>query len=198
VGIEGKSGYRKGLLVIGLHTSNENCAHRGARILVTGGAGYLGSDLCERLLNDGHNVICLDNFFAGVKDNILNLLDNTHFELMCHGVTFLLYVEVDEIYNLACPTSPIHYQYDPVQTTKASVHGWINILGLAKRTGAKIFQPFISEDYGDPEVHLQPQGFWGKVNPVRLGSPSDDPGFNRWLAAPWHLSPWARWQAILV
>ncbi|VAX10731.1 UDP-glucuronate decarboxylase [hydrothermal vent metagenome] len=144
------------------------------RILVTGGAGFLGSHLCERLLNDGHDVLCLDNFFTGTKDNILHLLDNHHFEVMRHDVTFPLYVEVDEIYNLACPASPIHYQFDPVQTTKTSVHGAINMLGLAKRTKAKIFQASTSEVYGDPEVHPQPEGYWGHVNPVGTRSCYDE------------------------
>ena len=143
----------------------KNYSHR-TRTLITGGAGFLGSHLCERLLNDGHDVICLDNFFTGTKDNVLHLLDNPHFELMRHDVTFPLYVEVDEIYNLACPASPIHYQHDPVQTTKTSVHGAINMLGLAKRTKAKIFQASTSEVYGDPEVHPQPESYWGKVNPI--------------------------------
>jgi len=136
------------------------------RTLVTGGAGFLGSHLCERLLSDGHDVICLDNFFTGTKDNIVHLLGNPHFELMRHDVTFPLYVEMDEIYNLACPASPIHYQHDPVQTTKTSVHGAINMLGLAKRTGARVFQASTSEVYGDPEVHPQPESYWGKVNPI--------------------------------
>jgi len=136
------------------------------RILVTGGAGFLGSHLCERLLADGHDVICVDNFFTGTKDNILHLLDNPHFELLRHDVTFPLYVEVDEIYNLACPASPIHYQFDPVQTTKTSVHGAINMLGLAKRVKAKIFQASTSEVYGDPSIHPQPEHYWGNVNPI--------------------------------
>lgn len=136
------------------------------RILVTGGAGFLGSHLCEYLLKDDHDIICLDNFATGTKDNILHLLDNPRFELVRHDVTFPLYAEVDEIYNLACPASPIHYQHDPVQTTKTSVHGAINMLGLAKRTGAKIFQASTSEVYGDPEVHPQPESYWGKVNPI--------------------------------
>ena len=121
-----------------------------ARLLVTGGAGFLGSHLCERLVGQGHDVICADNFFTGTKDNILGLMDKPNFELMRHDVTFPLYVEVDEIYNLACPASPIHYQHEPVQTTKTSVHGAINMLGLAKRTGARIFQASTSEVYGDP------------------------------------------------
>ena len=136
------------------------------RILVTGGAGFLGSHLCERLLNEGHDVLCLDNFFTGTKDNVLHLMDNHHFELMRHDVTFPLYVEVDEIYNLACPASPIHYQHDPVQTTKTSVHGAINMLGLAKRTGAKIMQASTSEVYGDPQIHPQTEEYWGHVNPI--------------------------------
>ena len=125
------------------------------RVMVTGGAGFLGSHLCDRLIADGHDVLCVDNFFTGTKDNIVHLLGNPHFELMRHDVTFPLYVEVDEIYNLACPASPIHYQFDPVQTTKTSVHGAINMLGLAKRIKAKIFQASTSEVYGDPEVHPQ-------------------------------------------
>lgn len=136
------------------------------RILVTGGAGFLGSHLCERLLAEGREVICLDNFFTGTKDNIMHLLENPHFELMRHDVTFPLYIEVDEIYNLACPASPIHYQHDPVQTTKTSVHGAINMLGLAKRLRARIFQASTSEVYGDPGVHPQPEGYWGNVNPI--------------------------------
>ena len=136
------------------------------RILVTGGAGFLGSHLCERLLAAGHDVICVDNFFTGTKDNIAPLLDNPYFELLRHDVTFPLYVEVDEIYNLACPASPIHYQFDPVQTTKTSVHGAINMLGLAKRVRAKIFQASTSEVYGDPAIHPQPEHYWGHVNPI--------------------------------
>ena len=136
------------------------------RILVTGGAGFLGSHLCERLLADGHDVICVDNFFTGTKDNIAHLLDNPYFELLRHDVTFPLYVEVDEIYNLACPASPIHYQFDPVQTTKTSVHGAINMLGLAKRVKAKIFQASTSEVYGDPSIHPQTEDYWGNVNPI--------------------------------
>jgi len=144
------------------------------RILITGGAGFLGSHLCERLINDGHDVICLDNFFTGTKDNVLHLMDHNRFELMRHDVTFSLYIEVDEIYNLACPASPIHYQHDPVQTTKTSVHGAINMLGLAKRTGAKIMQASTSEVYGDPEVHPQPENYWGKVNPNGIRSCYDE------------------------
>jgi UDP-glucuronate decarboxylase len=144
------------------------------RILVTGGAGFLGSHLCERLLADGHDVLAVDNFFTGTKDNILHLLANPHFELLRHDVTFPLYVEVDEIYNLACPASPIHYQFDPVQTTKTSVHGAINMLGLAKRVKAKIFQASTSEVYGDPTLHPQPESYWGNVNPIGLRSCYDE------------------------
>ena len=140
--------------------------HKRKRILVTGGAGFLGSHLCDRLVNEGNDVICVDNFYTGSKDNIIGLLNNQHFELMRHDVTFPLYVEVDEIYNLACPASPVHYQYDPVQTTKTSVHGAINMLGLAKRTGAKIFQASTSEVYGDPVVHPQHESYNGNVNPI--------------------------------
>jgi UDP-glucuronate decarboxylase len=136
------------------------------RILVTGGAGFLGSHLCDRLIDQGHDVICVDNFFTGPKDNIIHLIGNPRFELIRHDVTFPLYVEVDEIYNLACPASPIHYQYDPVQTTKTSVHGAINMLGLAKRIKAKIFQASTSEVYGDPAVHPQTEDYWGNVNPI--------------------------------
>jgi len=136
------------------------------KVLVTGGAGFLGSHLCERLVADGHDVLCVDNFFTGSRDNILGLLDHPHFELMRHDVTFPLYVEVDEIYNLACPASPVHYQYDPVQTTKTSVHGAINMLGLAKRTKAKILQASTSEVYGDPEVHPQTEAYRGNVNAI--------------------------------
>jgi UDP-glucuronate decarboxylase len=138
----------------------------GKRILVTGGAGFLGSHLCERLLNEGNDVLCVDNYFTGNKDNIAACLGNPHFELMRHDVTWPLYVEVDEIYNLACPASPIHYQHDPVQTTKTSVHGAINMLGLAKRTRAKIFQASTSEVYGDPTVHPQVESYRGNVNPL--------------------------------
>jgi len=144
------------------------------QILVTGGSGFLGSHLCEQLLNEGHDVLCIDNFFTGKKDNILHLLDNPHFEFIRHDVTFPLYVEMDEIYNLACPASPVHYQSDPVQTTKTSVHGAINMLGLAKRTKAKIFQASTSEVYGDPEVHPQTEAYWGHVNPTGFRSCYDE------------------------
>ena len=136
------------------------------RALVTGGAGFLGSHLCERLLNDGYSVICVDNYYSSTKDNIGHLLDNPRFEVIRHDVTFPLYVEVDEIYHLACPASPIHYQRDPVQTTKTAVHGSINMLGLAKRTGAKILLTSTSEIYGDPLVHPQTEDYWGNVNPI--------------------------------
>ncbi len=144
------------------------------RVLVTGGAGFLGSHLCEVLLERGDEVLCLDNFFTGTKENIRNLLANPLFELFRHDVTFPLYVEVDEIYNLACPASPIHYQHDPVQTTKTSVHGAINMLGLAKRLGARIFQASTSEVYGDPEVHPQVESYWGNVNPIGIRSCYDE------------------------
>ncbi|TVQ90847.1 MAG: SDR family oxidoreductase [Chromatiaceae bacterium] len=144
------------------------------RVLVTGGAGFLGAHLCQRLLQSGHDVICVDNFFTGAKDNIVELMDDHHFELMRHDVTFPLYVEVDEIYNLACPASPIHYQFDPVQTTKTSVHGAINMLGLAKRVKAKIFQASTSEVYGDPQVHPQREDYWGHVNPIGMRSCYDE------------------------
>ncbi|MDK4716526.1 UDP-glucuronic acid decarboxylase family protein [Rhizobium sp. CNPSo 4039] len=136
------------------------------RILVTGGAGFLGSFLCERLLREKHEVICVDNFFTGRKSNVSHLLGNRSFEIVRHDITFPLYVEVDEIYNLACPASPVHYQFDPVQTTKTSVHGAINMLGLAKRVGAKILQASTSEVYGDPEIHPQQEDYWGRVNPI--------------------------------
>lgn len=144
------------------------------RILVTGGAGFLGSHLCERLLSEGHDVLCVDNFFTGRKRNIAHLMHNPYFEVMRHDVTFPLYVEVDQIYNLACPASPVHYQHDPVQTTKTSVHGAINMLGLAKRLRARIFQASTSEVYGDPEVHPQPESYWGKVNPIGIRSCYDE------------------------
>lgn len=144
------------------------------RVLVTGGAGFLGSHLFDRLLAEGCDVLCLDNFYSGAKDNVIHLMGNPHFELMRHDVTFPLYVEVDEIYNLACPASPIHYQWDPVQTTKTSVHGAINMLGLAKRTKARIFQASTSEVYGDPEVHPQDESYWGRVNPIGIRSCYDE------------------------
>ncbi len=140
--------------------------HVRKRVLVTGGAGFLGSHLCERLLERGDDVLCMDNYFTGTKDNIAHLFGHPHFELLRHDVTFPLYVEVDEIYNLACPASPIHYQHDPVQTTKTSVHGAINMLGLAKRTKAKILQASTSEVYGDPEIHPQTEDYRGSVNPI--------------------------------
>jgi UDP-glucuronate decarboxylase len=136
------------------------------RVLVTGGAGFLGSFLCERLLADGYEVLCVDNYFTGSRENITHLLDHPHFEVMRHDITFPLYVEVDEIFNLACPASPIHYQFDPVQTVKTSVHGAINMLGLAKRVKARIFQASTSEIYGDPGIHPQPERYWGNVNPI--------------------------------
>ncbi|WP_445775306.1 UDP-glucuronic acid decarboxylase family protein [Shewanella sp.] len=144
------------------------------KVLVTGGAGFLGSHLCDRLVESGHDVICVDNLFTGSKRNIEHLLGMTNFEFLRHDVTFPLYLEVDEIYNLACPASPIHYQYDPVQTLKTSVHGAINILGLAKRTGAKVFQASTSEVYGDPTVHPQPESYWGNVNPIGVRSCYDE------------------------
>ena len=144
------------------------------RILVTGGAGFLGSHLCDRLLALGHDVLCVDNFFTGTKHNVTHLLDHPRFELTRHDVTFPLYVEVDQIYNLACPASPIHYQHDPVQTTKTSVHGAINMLGLAKRLRAKIFQASTSEVYGDPVVHPQVESYWGNVNPIGTRSCYDE------------------------
>jgi UDP-glucuronate decarboxylase len=140
--------------------------HFQKRILVTGGAGFLGSHLCDRLVEDGNDVLCVDNFFTGTKQNISHLLSRPNFELMRHDVTFPLYVEVDEIYNLACPASPVHYQFDPVQTTKTSVHGAINVLGLAKRVKAKVLQASTSEVYGDPTVHPQTEAYWGNVNPI--------------------------------
>jgi UDP-glucuronate decarboxylase len=145
-----------------------------SRILITGGAGFLGSHLCDKLIVQGHDILCVDNYFTGSKRNIEHLFDHPRFELMRHDVTFPLYVEVDEIYNLACPASPIHYQWDPVQTTKTSVHGAINMLGLAKRVKAKILQASTSEVYGDPEVHPQPESYWGKVNPVGIRSCYDE------------------------
>src|SRR5450756_561703 len=140
--------------------------HLQRRILVTGGSGFLGSHLCESLLAEGANVICLDNFFTGARTNIEHLLDNKHFELIRHDVTFPIYLEIDQIYNLACPASPIHYQHDPVQTTKTSVHGAINVLGLAKRLRCRVFQASTSEVYGDPAIHPQSESYWGNVNPI--------------------------------
>ncbi len=144
------------------------------RILVTGGAGFIGSHLCERLLNEGHDVLCVDNYFTGQKRNIAHLMDNKNFEVMRHDVTFPLYVEVDQIYNLACPASPVHYQYDPVQTTKTSVHGAINMLGLAKRVRARILQASTSEVYGDPVEHPQTESYWGNVNPIGIRACYDE------------------------
>ena len=144
------------------------------KVLVTGGAGFLGSHLCERLLEAGNEVLCLDNFYTGSKQNIIPYMDNPNFDFMRHDVTFPLYVEVDEIYNLACPASPIHYQFDPVQTTKTSVHGAINMLGLAKRVKAKIYQASTSEVYGDPQIHPQDESYWGHVNPVGFRSCYDE------------------------
>ena len=144
------------------------------KVLVTGGAGFLGSHLCDRLIEQGHDVLCVDNFFTGTKRNIEHLLGHPRFELMRHDVTFPLYVEVDEIFNLACPASPIHYQHDPVQTTKTSVHGAINMLGLAKRVRAKILQASTSEVYGDPEIHPQVEAYWGRVNPIGIRSCYDE------------------------
>ena len=144
------------------------------RVLVTGGAGFLGSHLCERLLEAGHDVLCVDNYFTGRKDNVAHLMGKPRFEVMRHDITFPLYVEVDEIYNLACPASPIHYQFDPVQTTKTSVHGAINVLGLAKRVKARIFQASTSEVYGDPKVHPQSEGYWGHVNCIGTRSCYDE------------------------
>ncbi|MFT5440968.1 MAG: UDP-glucuronate decarboxylase [Myxococcota bacterium] len=147
---------------------------RSKRVLVTGGAGFLGSHLCERLLEAGNEVICLDNFYTGSKENVAHLLDNPCFEIMRHDVTFPVYVEVDEIFNLACPASPVHYQNNPVSTTKTSVHGAINMLGLAKRLGARIFQASTSEVYGDPKVHPQKEDYWGHVNPIGIRSCYDE------------------------
>ena len=144
------------------------------RVLVTGGAGFIGSHLCARLLAEGREVLCVDNFYTGRRANVAHLLTNPRFELIRHDVCFPLYVEVDEIYNLACPASPIHYQHDPVQTTKTSVHGMINMLGLAKRTKAKLVQASTSEVYGDPEVHPQTEGYWGRVNPIGLRACYDE------------------------
>jgi UDP-glucuronate decarboxylase len=144
------------------------------KVLITGGGGFIGSHLCERLLNEGNEVLCVDNFFTGEKDNIVHLISNPFFEVLRHDITFSLYVEVDEIYNLACPASPIHYQFDPVQTVKTAVHGAINMLGLAKRLKAKILQASTSEVYGNPAVHPQPESYWGSVNPIGLRSCYDE------------------------
>jgi len=144
------------------------------RILITGGAGFLGSHLCERLLHEENEVVCVDNFFTGSKRNIVHLMSNPYFEVIRHDITFPLYLEIDQIYNLACPASPVHYQYDPVQTTKTSVHGAINMLGLAKRVGARILQASTSEVYGDPEVHPQVENYWGRVNPIGIRSCYDE------------------------
>ena len=144
------------------------------KTLITGGAGFLGSHLCDRLIKEGHDVLCVDNFFTGSKGNIAHLAGNPYFEVIRHDVTFPLYVEVDQIYNLACPASPVHYQFDPVQTTKTSVHGAINMLGLAKRVKARILQASTSEVYGDPEVHPQTESYWGKVNPIGIRSCYDE------------------------
>jgi UDP-glucuronate decarboxylase len=144
------------------------------KILITGGGGFIGSHLCERLINEGNEVLCVDNFFTGEKDNIVHLISNPFFEILRHDITFSMYVEVDEIYNLACPASPIHYQFDPVQTVKTAVHGAINMLGLAKRLKAKILQASTSEVYGNPAVHPQPESYWGSVNPVGLRSCYDE------------------------
>ena len=146
----------------------------GKRIVVTGGAGFIGSHLCERLLGDGHEVLCVDNFYTGRRQNIAHLVSNPYFEVLRHDICFPLYVECDEIYNLACPASPVHYQFDPVQTTKVSVHGAINMLGLAKRVKAKILQASTSEVYGDPKVHPQTEDYWGNVNPIGLRSCYDE------------------------
>lgn len=146
----------------------------GKTVLVTGGGGFLGSHLCDRLIKDGNDVICLDNFFTGRKDNIRHLLDNEKFELIRHDITFPIYLEVDQIYNLACPASPIHYQYDPIQTTKTSVHGAINVLGLAKRLNIPVFQASTSEVYGDPSQHPQKETYWGNVNPIGVRSCYDE------------------------
>lgn len=144
----------------------QNLKYSKSRILITGGAGFLGSHLCKRLIKEGHEVLCVDNCFTGTKQNVANLFDKPNFEFLRHDITFPLYVEIDEIYNLACPASPVHYQFDPVQTTKTSVHGAINMLGLARRVKAKILQASTSEVYGDPEVHPQPESYWGRVNPI--------------------------------
>ena len=144
------------------------------RVLITGGAGFLGSHLCERLLEDGYEVICVDNFYTGSKTNIIKILDHSYFELIRHDITFPLFLEIDQIYNLACPASPVHYQFDPVQTIKTSVHGAINMLGLAKRTKARILQASTSEVYGNPEIHPQTEDYWGNVNPIGIRSCYDE------------------------
>src|SRR5271169_5203360 len=153
---------------------NGSCMHLERRIVVTGVAGFLGSHLCERLLERGGDIVCVDNFFTGAKRNIAHLIGNKRFELVRHDVTFPLYIEVDEIYNLACPASPVHYQHDPVQTTKTSVHGAINMLGLAKRVKARILQASTSEVYGDPVIHPQREDYWGRVNPIGIRSCYDE------------------------
>jgi len=161
--------------IIGNGLMGKNCNIKGRqRVLISGGAGFIGSHLCDRLLTDGKEAICVDNFYTGNKENIIHLMDNPYFEIIRHDITFPLYVEVDQIYNLACPASPVHYQYDPVQTTKTSVHGAINMLGLAKRLRIKIFQASTSEVYGDPEVHPQPESYWGNVNPIGKRSCYDE------------------------
>ena len=157
-----------------MHAGSNVKDEKHKRVLVTGGAGFLGSHLCDRLLRNGHEVLCLDNFFTGSKRNVRHLADEPDFELIRHDVTFPLYLEVDQIYNLACPASPVHYQHDPVSTTKTSVHGAINMLGLAKRLGARIFQASTSEVYGDPGVHPQPETYWGHVNPIGVRSCYDE------------------------
>ena len=163
----------------------------GSKILVTGGGGFLGSHLCDRLIERGDDVICVDNFFTGSKDNIRHLLHNPLFELIRHDVTFPLYVEVDRIFNLACPASPVHYQHDPIQTTKTSVHGAINMLGLAKRLGARILQASTSEVYGDPEVHPQVESYWGRVNPIGIRSCYDE---GKRCAETLFFDYWRQWQ----
>ena len=157
-----------------VYLCNSKKQHCMKKILVTGGAGFIGSHLCERLLNEGNEVICLDNYFTGSKNNIIHLLDNPYFELVRHDVTMPFFIEVDEIYNLACPASPIHYQYNPIKTIKTSVMGAINMLGLAKRIKAKILQASTSEVYGDPDIHPQPETYWGKVNPIGSRSCYDE------------------------
>src|SRR5450432_4466000 len=163
--------------------------HLQKRVLITGGSGFLGSHLCEHLLAKNASILCLDNFFTGSRVNIEHLIGNKHFELVRHDVTFPYYVEVDEIYNLACPASPIHYQHDPVQTTKTSVHGAINMLGLAKRLGCRILQASTSEVYGDPAVHPQTESYWGNVNPIGPRSCYDESKrFAEAITMPWHRS----------